>query len=286
MDFIKTLQLLTIVWLLCSLPPFVHGIIEYYVIPTEGNHVIPCPGEPCHTLNYYASNILNYTWSNAVVRFLPGKHTLNQSFHVRNISNLQLTSFNRAVSVHSASIHCTSEGNFHFKHTSNVTIVDLLFFIEPMARILSGTLTFDNAINFGIHKVIVQIWKRDSEHDGNSVYIRKAFGKSIISHSEFHELKTSFSSGSLISISMYGDNLLPLIANHLIISKSIFKGAQKSAVNIRLQDIRSFLVEISDSCITANEGRGLNFATDHSIAKVHVTNCIATHNMHGGLILK
>ena len=155
-----------------------------------------------------------------------------------------------------------------------------------MARILSGTLTFDNAINFGIHKVIVQIWKRDSEHDGNSVYIRKAFGKSIISHSEFHELKSSFSSGSLISISMYGDNLLPLIANHLIISKSIFKGAQKSTVDIWLQDIRSFFVEISDSCITANEGRGLNFATDHSTAKVHVTNCIATHNMHGGLYLE
>ena len=137
-----------------------------------------------------------------------------------------------------------------------------------------------------MQSIIVQIWKRDSEHDGNSVYIRKAFGKSIISHSEFYELKSSFSSGSLISISMYGDNLLPLIANHLIISKSIFKGAQKSAVDIWLQDIRSFSVEISDSCITANEGKGLNFATDHSIAKVHVTNCIATHNMHGGLILK
>ena len=78
------------------------------------------------------------------------------SFHVHNISNLQLTSFNRAVSIHSASIHCTSLGNFHFKHTLNVTIVDLLFFIEPMARILSGTLTFDNAINFRIHQVIVE----------------------------------------------------------------------------------------------------------------------------------
>ena len=152
-----------------------------------------------------------------------------------------------------------------------------------MASILSGTLIFDNAINFGIHKVIAQIWKRDSEHDGNSVYIRNAFGKS---HSEFHELNSSSSLGSLISISMNGDNLLPLIANHLIISKFIFKGAQKSAVDIWLQDIRSFFVQISDSFITANEGKGLNFAADHSISTIHVTNCITTHNMHGGLYLE
>ena len=283
MDFINTLQLLTIVVLLCSLPPFVQGTTEYYVVPTEDNHVVPCPGEPCHTLNHYVSNIPDYAWSDVVVRFLPGNHSLNQSFHVRNISNLQLTSFNSDVRIDSASIHCTSEGNFHFKHTSNITIVDLLFFIEPMTSILSGTLIFDNTINFRIHQVIVQIWKRDSEHDGNSIYIRKAFGKSIISHSEFHELKSSWSAGSLISISMYGDNLLPSIANYLIISNSIFKGAQRSAVDIWLQDIRSFFVEISDSCITSNEGKGINFATDHSIATVHVTNCVATHNMYGGL---
>ena len=89
-----------------------------------------------------------------------------------------------------------------------------------MARILPGTLIFDNAINFRIHQVIVQIWKRDSEHDGNSIYIWKAFGKSTISHYEFYELKSSFSSGSLISISMYGNNLLPSIARNGLVSHS------------------------------------------------------------------
>ena len=285
MDFINILQLLTIVVLSqCSSPPFVHGIIEYYVIPTENDHVVPCPGEPCHTLNHYASNIPDYTWSDVVVRFLPGNHSLNQSFHVSNISNLQLTSFDPAVNIHtgSVSIHCTSEGNLHFKHTSNIAITDLLFFIKPMLRHY-GTLIFNNAINFRIHHVSIQNWKRDSEHYGNSIYIQHAFGKSIISHSEFHELTSSRGAGSLISISSNGNYLLPSIANHLIISNSNFKGAQKSAVDIWLQDIRSLFIEISDNFITASEGKGINFATYNSTATVHVTNCTTTHNMYGGL---
>ena len=285
MDFINILQLLTIVVLSqCSSPPFVHGIIEYYVIPTENDHVVPCPGEPCHTLNHYASNIPDYTWSDVVVRFLPGNHSLNQSFYVSNISNLQLTSFDPAVSIRtgSVSIHCTSEGNLHFKHTSNIAITDLLFFIKPMLRHY-GTLIFNNAINFRIHHVSIQNWKRDSEHYGNSIYIQHAFGKSIISHSEFHELTSSRGAGSLISISSNGNYLLPSIANHLIISNSNFKGAQESAVEIWLQDIRSLFIEISNNFITASEGKGINFATYNSTATVHVTNCTTTHNMYSGL---
>ena len=72
------------------------------------------------TLNYYASNIPDYAWSDVVMRFLPGNHSLNQSFYIGNKRNLQLTSFHPAMSVHfgNVSIHCTSQGYFHFWHTS------------------------------------------------------------------------------------------------------------------------------------------------------------------------
>ena len=180
MGCLTILQLLTIAMLFCSSPAFIHGTTEYYVVPIEDNHVIPCPGEPCHTLNHYASNTPDYTWSDIVVRFLPGNHTLNQSFHVSNISNLQLTS-TTSVDIGSVSIHCISEGNFHFKHTSNTTIVGLLFFFEPMVRYHSGTLMLDNAINFRIHRIIVH----NLGQFGHSVHIQKGFGKSTISHSEF-----------------------------------------------------------------------------------------------------
>ena len=292
-----TLQLLTIIVLLCSSPPIVHGTTEYYVVPTEYGG-IPCPGEPCHTLNHYASNIPNYTWSDVVVRFLPGNHSLNRTFHVSNKRNLQLTSFNpdKSIDIGSVSVHCTSEGNFHFKYTSNVTITGLLF------RSVSATLIFDNANNFRIHCVIIRNSEMDSclFGDCHSITIinYKAFGKSIISHSEFHQLNSSHNAGTHISIFM-DEKYLPhsiQTDNHLIISKSIFKGASQSAVDVSLRDITSFFIEISESCITSNEGTGIVFtiynsislipsvpSSYNSIAAFRIVNCSVKDNLNGGL---
>ena len=130
MLFKTILQALAIAVLFFCNSSIVEGTTEYYVIPTEYSGM-PCPGEPCHTFNHYASNIPAYTWSDVVVRFLPGNHSLNQPFYIKNKRNLQLTSFDPAVSVSmgGVSIHCTSEANFHFQHTSNVTIVDLLLLL-------------------------------------------------------------------------------------------------------------------------------------------------------------
>ena len=278
MGCITTLQLLTITLFCCS--PTVHGTTEYYVVPTEYNG-ISCPGEPCQTLNHYASNIPDYAWSDVVVRFLPGNHILNQSFDIRYKRNLQLTSFNPTVSIHSGnvSIHCTSEANFQFRHTSNVTIVGLLFFVEPVPSIVSGTLMFDGAINFRIQQIIIQNWKRKSNHSGNTIYLQDTFGKSTISDSEFHEFKSSGNVGSHIFISdcVYGNNL------NLIISNSTFSGAPMSAADIQLQSIRSVFIEISDSYIISNQGIGIVFAIHNTIATVHITNCLVTQNKERGL---
>jgi len=65
-EYINTpLLLLTkaVTVLLCCLSD-IHGITEYYVKPTELDNT-SCPGEPCHTLNYFASNTHN-TWSGVV----------------------------------------------------------------------------------------------------------------------------------------------------------------------------------------------------------------------------
>ena len=279
MGYISKLQLLTIAVLFCSSSPIVHGTTEYYVVPTQYNG-IPCPGEPCHTLNHYASHIPNYTWSDVVVRFLPGNHSLNQSFHVSNSRNLQLTS-TASVDIGSVSIHCISEGNFHFQHTSNTMIVGLLFFFEPMDQYHSGTLMLDNAINFRIHRIIVY----NLGQFGHSVRIQKGFGKSIISHSEFYHLNSSESSDRHISISMTGNYVSSYIAieNHLTINKSIYNGAGQSAIDISLQDIRSFFIEISDSSITSSKGNGFAFVSYHSSATVHITNCSVKHNKYSGL---
>ena len=264
-------------------PSIVEGTTEYYVAPTEYSG-IPCPGQPCHTLNHYASNIPDYTWSDVVVRFLPGNHSLNQPFYIRNKRNLQLTSFEAAVSVSmgGVSIHCTSEANFHFWQTSNVTIVDLLFVVEPVVSIVSGTLMFNGGINFRIQRVIVQNWERESNCHGHTIHLKNTYGKSIILDSEFHEFKSSGNVGShiLISHSVHGNYL---IDNHLIVTNSTFTGAPMSAADITLESSRSVFIEISDSYIISNKGIGIVFAIHNTIATVYITNCLVTQNKGGGL---
>ena len=283
MVFKTILQVLAIAVLFFCNSSIVEGTTEYYVIPTEYSGM-PCPGQLCHTLNHYASNIPDYTWSDVVVRFLPGNHSLNQPFYIRNERNLQLTSFKPAVSVSmgGVSIHCTSEANFHFQHTSNVTIVDLLFVVEPVISDDYGTLMFDSAINFRIQQVIVQNWKREWKHYGHTIYLQNTFGKSMISDSEFHELKSSVNVGSHIVVSdfVYGRNL---IDNHLTITNSIFTGAPMSAAEIRLLSTRSVFIEISDSYIISSKGVGIVFTIHNTTATVHITNCLVTQNKDGGL---
>ena len=280
MGCITALQLLKITLLFCISPPFIYGTTEYYVMPTE-YHGIPCPGEPCHTLNYYARNIPKYAWSDVVVRFLPGNHSLNQSFCISKKRNLQLTSFYPDISVHTGNvtIHCTSEANFHFQHASNVTIVGLLFITEPVASILSGTLMFDATVNFRIQEVIVQNWKRQSNHSGNTIYLQNTLGKSTISDSEFHEFKSSGNVGSHIYMSdfMHGNNL------KLAISNCTFSGAPMSAADILLKTITSVFIEISDSSFISNKRTGILFDIHNTIATVHITNCLVTQNKQGGL---
>ena len=280
MGCITASQLLKITLLFCISPPFIYGTTEYYVMPTE-YHGIPCPGEPCHTLNYYARNIPNYAWSDVVVRFLPGNHSLNQPFHISKKRNIQLTSFYPAISVHTGNvtIHCTSKANFHFQHASNVTIVGLLFITEPVASTLSGTLMFDTTVNFRIQEVIVQNWKRQSNHRGNTIYLQNTLGKSTISDSEFHEFKSSGNVGSHIYMSDFvdGNNL------NLAISNCTFSGAPMSAADILLETITSVFIEISDSSIISNKGIGIVFVTYNTIATVHITNCLITQNKERGL---
>ena len=106
----------------------VHGATEYYVKPTEFGNT-SCPGEPCHTLNHFASSMHN-TWSGVVVRFLPGNHSLNQSLHISSSNNLHLTSFEPVTSIQHLSviIRCASVANFHFNDVSNIKIDGLSFY--------------------------------------------------------------------------------------------------------------------------------------------------------------
>ena len=195
----------------------VHGVTEYYVKPTEFGNT-SCPGEPCHTLNHFASSMHN-TWSGVVVRFLPGNHSLNQSLYISSSSNLHLTSFEPVTSIQHLSviIHCPSMGNFHFYNVSNITIDRLGFYNCGFNT--PGTLYFQHVTNFWVDYVKIQ-----TRVTTDTIQVKNGLGWSVISRSEFSDLDYSrFGSGR---VSVYYQNA---IDNHLTISKSIFKG---SALNI------------------------------------------------------
>ena len=175
--------------LLCCLSD-VHGITEYYVKPTEFDNT-SCPGQPCHTLNYFASNAHN-AWSDVAVRFLPGNHSLNQSLYISNNSNLHLTTFHPVTSKQSisVSIHCPSMANFHFNNVSNITIDGLSFHScgLPEKHLFKtsaeGTLHFQNVSNFCI--------KMQSWCTTDAIQFNSRFGRSVVSHSEFSDLDCSY----------------------------------------------------------------------------------------------
>ena len=67
---------------------------ECFVKPTDPANST-CPGEPCYTLNEYASDIATHHFgSNVTVLFRSGTHALNQSIDVSGVDNLALVGLN------------------------------------------------------------------------------------------------------------------------------------------------------------------------------------------------
>ena len=264
MGYYAALLLLTkaVILLLCCLGN-VHGITEYYVKPTEfGN--MSCPGEPCHTLNHFASS-MHHTWSGVVVRFLPGNHSLNQSLYISSSSNLHLTSFEPATSIQNLSviIHCPSMGNFHFYNVSNIKIDGLGFYNCGINT--PGTLYFQYVTNFWVDYVKIQ-----TRTTTDVIQVKNGLGRSIISRSEFSDIDSS--RAGIGRVSVYYQNVFD---NHLTVSKSIFKG---SALNINVEFTKSVIshIDISDNIFTSSKWNAISLFVDQSTAIVHIRNCLVT----------
>ena len=89
-----------------------------YVKPTEDTQ---CPGEPCHTLEWYARN---ETHSNTIMSFLPGTHNLTTDYNASHISNLTLM----ATQTDDVIVNCVRQmESFSFMDISNLTIKGLTF---------------------------------------------------------------------------------------------------------------------------------------------------------------
>ena len=268
MGYYAALLLLTkaVILLLCCLGN-VHGITEYYVKPTEfGN--MSCPGEPCHTLNHFASSMHN-TWSGVVVRFLPGNHSLSQSLYISSSSNLHLTSFEPATGIQnlSVNIHSPSMANFHFYNVSNIKIDGLSFYNCGINT--QGTLYFQNVRNFWVDYIRIH-----SRTTTDAIQVKNGLGKSVISHSEFSDLHCQHPCIGRVNVHYQN-----AIGNHLTISKSTFQG---SALYITFKNVTSH-IEITENTVTSSRWNAIAFIAYQSTAKVHIRNCLLTDSMHSAL---
>ena len=244
----------------------VHGITEYYVKPTEFGNT-SCPGEPCHTLDHFTSNTQS-TWSGVIMRFLPGNHSLNQSLYISSNSNLHLTSFDPVTSIQylSVNIRCASVANFHFYNVSNVVIHGLSFYNCGLPDQYPydtpvGTLYFHHVTNFWVDYINIQSWLTT----GFAVRVSNGFGRLVISHSEFRDLRCN--------VYLHYQSA---IGSHLIISNSIFNG---SGLSIHLIKNVTSHIEISDNIFTSSR----SLSADRSTAMVHIRNCLVTGSLHGAL---
>ena len=128
-------QVVVCTLLLCLLPFCVSGSV-YHVVPTEDTS---CPGDTCHTLDYYMQGTPGYFTSDSVVHFLPGKHTITVAgvFRIEHVQNITFIGSNlmsvptEAVDTvpfrPTSSIYCTNGSGFQFLNATEVVVANLSF---------------------------------------------------------------------------------------------------------------------------------------------------------------
>ena len=95
-----------------------------YVRPAD-SPLSSCPGQPCLTLHEYVE-IDNFT-NGTTLKFLPGNHTLQQSFSLVNISNVTLkAAFNHSIT----NIICKNNVTIYCDRVAHLHIVGMYFILN------------------------------------------------------------------------------------------------------------------------------------------------------------
>ena len=182
----------------------------YYVTPSED---VQCPGEPCHTLSRYAANHTFYSASNAVFRFLPGDHVMNDSGNVISIDTFNLSwigdstfTYNNSTFLDipepSSRIVCKDHVVFYFQNVTDLLVANLVFYncTGSGNSLLQNTLVFSTVHNLHIHSIIVM------NSSGYGVRAYNILGDSVIHGSTFLMNGNSFDYGGNVVI-QYSDDV-------------------------------------------------------------------------------
>ena len=170
--------------LLASMIMPVTSCRELFVCPTSS--LCDCPGVPCLTLEKYAEMSDMFITSNIVLKLLPGRHVLTNTFIVQNIENFtiegQIENDNSPYPV----IQYTAENYFmarpvvHFNNSFNITMRAVKFdyvinyhnldtYRERIEYENASVVTFQNGNDLTImYSNICMIWSNQDEMETHS----------------------------------------------------------------------------------------------------------------------
>ena len=282
-------QVVVCTLLLCLLPICVSGSV-YHVIPTEDT---PCPGDTCHTLDYYMQRTPGYFTSDSVVHFLPGKHTLTvagvfQVEHVQNItftgSNLMSVPTEAVDSVPfwpTSSIYCTNGSGFRFWNATDVVVANLSFtycgvlmYLPSSAlTLLKGVsydyiytaLAFDRVSNITIYGLIVQ------NSTGHGLVVTNMRGSVTVTKSAF------ISNG--VNMTYWGGNAL---FNHFDGDK--LDCSEASTVPFTLTIESSYFMHGETTSTEFTAGMQINILNSCSDIHIFINHSVFLGNHHHGLL--
>ena len=153
-----TLLLLLLVSFAAPTPAQADSVL--YVKPTEGTE---CPGEPCHTLDWYVNETNHnndFPYNNTLMKFLPGTHNLGEGFNFHNLTNLTLEATNPAINethpaMNETVIFCSDQALF-FSHGSHISI-ERLSIVNCSGGDSLDTLRFRNCAYIRISRVTIEV---------------------------------------------------------------------------------------------------------------------------------
>ena len=113
---------------------------EVYVQPLASSDSLPCPAQPCLTLNEYAN--LSFT-DNTTFKFLPGIHELDFQLKIENASDINFLAFTELHNNESVQVIFSPFANITFTDCDGIEITGLEFVLNGEIAAAFSAFVFD-----------------------------------------------------------------------------------------------------------------------------------------------
>ena len=253
---------------------------EYYVKPTD-NSTVPCPGQPCLTINQYTNFSGKYLeTNNSVFTFLPGIHKMQRPMEFQSVSNVTVrASDNNGVYI----LQPVQSFKCQNKNCINVT------FPDRVEQVCCSTLRMVGVSNVTIRGLTVA----SAVHNVSGIIITQSTNIKVLQNTIQFEASPGYNEiGVMVVDSSYvltdvlktkhfKVGVLLLRTSHLILQDSETTHSQGDGL-VMIQTANSNIssVKVNDSMVN---GIFLYKATYSFIEDVHVN--ITGVNAYGGIVL-